>query len=363
MPFSYYLFTNRVFYNVLWVCYLLLISTTVTGKPAFGQVNLPQVPQLQYAQSTGYGQPTMNPSAGTTTIQNPNTGRTSNNDPTTPPKSPMEVNLFQMESKRQVFSPVLLSPNHSLKAFTEVVYLPHARQTVSRLYVAEQEDFKQSNPEPPPVDDNLAGQKPKKHWWQVWRKKQKPPPPTNNPVFDETVYLARVLKPTYQVGLDKQQKFRFETLTLIDWSASGNRLLFKRKQGTLYWGLRTSDILVYDENQNTVSIYPELKRIIAYQWEQKRGLFPSLKQMAWDIEPISWVPGSDTDVLVKAYAYEKDHRIFLGVFKYNITTAENALVNLNNQPVRYDANGEIINPNRPPKTDDRPSNAFPELLQ
>ncbi len=275
----------------------------------------------------------------------------------------MEINLFQMETKRIVRSPVLLSPNGSLTTFTEVIYLPHARQTVSKLYVTDRQSFRQKTA-PAPPNTLLSVKKYKNHWWQFWRSKQ-PIQTTQTPQFSDTTLLSRINKPIYKVGLDEQKRFKFETLTAVDWSATGNKLLFKRKNGTLYVGLRTSDILVYDLNAGTISIYPELKRIIAYQWENKREYLPSAKQMEWDFEPLGWAPGSDTEVVVKAYGFEKDRKIFMGTFKYDITKAENAVVSLKDQPVAYSVNGVVAAPETMPATPEfQPVDPlFPELLQ
>jgi len=287
----------------------------------------------------------------------------------------IEINLFQIETKRLVRSVPVSSPDTSRVAFTEVIYLPNARQTVSKLYVMPTSALTPL-PKPPDAPAPAGGyygltEPPRMHWWQVWRSKNNMPvTPQATPEEQKQQALQVQAQPRnvlYSVGLDEQERFKFETLTVVDWSAGKNKLLFKRKNGILYTGLKTSDILVFDPQQGTISIYPELKRVIAYQWD-KQHLTEPLGDMEWDIEPLGWKPGSDTEVLVKAYAYDKTKKVFLGTYQYDITTAENAVITMQEQPVRYAVNGMRVDSESfhsdnsvPRQTETRPQ--FPELLQ
>lgn len=221
-----------------------------------------------------------------------------------------DIDLWMLEAKKFVRSPVILSPDRTKYAYTEVIFMPDRRQTFSKLYMV-------------PVIT------------------PKPPPPVlptetevgNVPTMEPKLILApydpdKTLKLRQEilgVGHDKPQSFSFRTLTVVDWSASGSRLLFKQRVGTLHIGLKTSDILLYDLAKGTNTIYPELKRIVRYYWLSHSNL-PDLDTVAWDIYPLGWKAGSDTEIYFKAWAYDNKNRKFLGVWLYDVDHERSQLV-------------------------------------
>jgi hypothetical protein len=254
---------------------------------------------------------------------------------------PRELDLWNLEGRRFVRSPSVLSPDKSRFAYSEILYMPNMRQTIARMYLV-------STPQPTQPQEHLPSE-------DALYPQPKPDPARNfdsyNP--DKTLKLRHTL---VSVGYDKVKPFEFKTLTIVDWSASGQRLLFKQRSGVLHVGLRTSDILVYDEGRGTVAIYPEIHRAVVHYW-QSRGNLPQLEQINWDIQPLGWESGSDSLVLLKAWAYDKHEKKFLGIWRYDFDAERTELLTLDDTiPPVVAANGWLPSALPvPPKPDPKPT--------
>ncbi len=266
-----------------------------------------------------------------------------------------ELNLWQIENKKFIRSDAVLSPNRRSMAYSEVIYMPHNRQTFSRLYLVGlpkksvssesrllPEDYYQAQFE---TQEKLKAENPPK--WKFWKRKT-----SRTGLTAKEIHQAAVYNPDRQisnrklllaVGQDNPTPSLFETLTVVDWSADGNRLLFKRRSGILYLGLKTSDILVYDEDKGTVTVYPELHRVISHFWNQQ-GTIPNLKQLEWDIFPMGWEPGSSSAILFNVWAFDKKNRKFLGLWRYDVDSEQTRLLSLQDISPAVAANGVVVQP-------------------
>lgn len=248
---------------------------------------------------------------------------------------PRELDLWNLEGQRFFRSPAVIAPDKSAFAYTEVTYLPDSRQTISRLYLVPAE------PLPIPELEHLPSEA-----------ALQPSVPLTPPTFyldrfnpDKTIKQRKSL---LSVGFDRVKPFEFRTLTIVDWSASGKRLLFKQRSGVMHVGLRTSDILVYDQDKGTVTIYPEMHRIIETYW-QDTGNLPHIRDLAWDIQPIGWESDSDASILMKAWAYDTQEKKFLGLWQYDMDANRARLVSLEDNPPAVAANGWLATPVPPPR--------------
>ena len=256
---------------------------------------------------------------------------------------PHELDLWELESKRFIRGPSVISPDKSTFVYTEVVFVAYNRQTFSRLYrvVAPPLPGMEKAADAEPNDESINA---------------KPAPIslasyTDRYSAEKTIQYREMMA---EVGYDKVKRFDFRTLTVVDWSASGRRLLVKEKSGMLHVGLRTSDIIVYDEKLGNVTIYPEIRRIIEYYWRTK-GNLPNLNRLVWELYPLGWEPGSDSIILLKAWTMDKNEKKFLGVWRYDLDTERAELFSPENQSVPTAANGYIGTPSPvpPPKPDRR----------
>jgi hypothetical protein len=237
-------------------------------------------------------------------------------------------------------------------AYTEVIYMPDVRETTSKAYVAPLSEL--------PPKGTFA----------------------NSPSFYENRLDANgSLQQRIAVagaGFQKASPFRFRTYTIVDWSASGRRLLIKEKNGVSHVGLKASDILIFDRETGQTLRYPEIKRGIEYYWNNPPSasnalgegntlnpdslspdsLSPDsqnpdsldLDQAVWDIYPLGFEPGSDQFVLLKAWLFEKNanekgKKRFLGIWRLDLDAQRPELLSLQDQLVPVAANGTVAKVN------------------
>lgn len=242
------------------------------------------------------------------------------------PTGQKELDLWRLEEKRVIRSQPVVSPDRALFAYTEVIHIPGNRQTFSKLYLVPVEPLPPVPPERRPSEEGAP------------QAAVSPTVQTDRFQPEKTIKRRKEL---LGVGHDRTLDWEFRTLTVVDWSAATNRLLFKQRSGVHHVGLRTSDILVYDRNQGTVTIYPELRRILQHYWKT-HGNLPQLEKLAWDIYPLGWEPGSDSAVLFKAWAYDRREKKFLGLWRYDVDSQRSELLGLQDITPALGANGLIL---------------------
>jgi hypothetical protein len=254
---------------------------------------------------------------------------------------PRDLDLWGLEAKHLIRSQPVLSPDKTAFVYTEVMFIPNTRQTYSRLYWV---PIQQPPPPPPPHLPSEEATAP-------------PPPPPVDPSFYanriDPAHTMKLRQSLVGVGYNKVKPFDFKTLTIVDWSASGQRLLFKERNGVLHVGLRTSDILIYDQAKGVVTVYPEIHRIIKHFWTTK-GNLPHIETISWDIQPLGWEPGSDSVILLKAWAYDQKEKKFLGLWQYDVDAERTQLLQLQDDAVPVAANGWLANPLPVPRQNHRP---------
>ena len=184
-------------------------------------------------------------------------------------------------------------------AYAEVTYLPSNRQTMAQLFWV-------------PLGGNT--------------------PLTAASAQPQHTQALRQLALT--VGLNPPRYFGFETLTPVDFSADGQRLLLLRQVGVQYTGLRCSDVLVWQQGGSPqgTTLYANLLAALKHYWlprlQTRRET--TVPWQAWDIEPLGWEAGSSTQVLWRAWAYHRQSaggdgssglsRSSLGLWRYNVAT-------------------------------------------
>jgi hypothetical protein len=248
------------------------------------------------------------------------------------PPNHQDVNLYRIEVNHFARSTPVIAPNYSGYAYSEVYFLPEARQTISKLFYV-----------PLP-----AGGLPKT---------------VENPLqltswFDPNQTLKRRTS-VYNVGDVRPRNYAFDTLTPIDWSHDSTKLLIKRRAGVIYTGLRCSDVLVWDKTQGLLSVYAELVHALAYHWRntenQSAWNAPAgVEQMAWDIEPLGWKQKDATTFYWRGWAFTQQNgggRYNLGLWQYNTVTQTTELVSPNGKNLPYDlaSNGlmAVVKPQAP----------------
>jgi hypothetical protein len=243
---------------------------------------------------------------------------------------PREIDLWTLEKARFIRSIPVLTPEKDAYAYSEVLFVPNLRQTICKMYLVRV-------PAPPvkaqphlPSEDVA----------------QPPAPPPDPKVFQDRYDPAKTVQnrqAIVQAGFENVKSFDFKTLTIVDWNTSGRRLLFKQRSGVLHVGVRVTDILIYDEERGTVTIYPEVQRIIKHYW-MTHGNLPNMESLSWEIQPLGWEPGSESNILMKAWAYDKREKKFLGLWRYDADAERTTLLQLEDDPVAVAANGWMATP-------------------
>jgi hypothetical protein len=247
---------------------------------------------------------------------------------------PRELDLWNLEGRRLIQSPPVVAPDKSAFVYTEVMFTPDDRQTYSKLF------WVPVTPLPQPPLERLPS--------EAAQAKPEPPVPfsTYAARFDPRK-TTRIRKAIADVGFHRVSRFDFRTLTVVDWSYTGNRLLFKERSGVLHLGVRTTNILIYDQAKGTVTIYPEVQRIIQHYWTQ-HGNLGHIEKLSWDIQPLGWAPNSDDVVLMKAWAYDLKEKKFLGLWRYDVSSERTQLLSLSDTAPAVAANGWLPSPVPPP---------------
>jgi hypothetical protein len=242
---------------------------------------------------------------------------------------PKELDLWNLEGKKLVRSEVVVSPDRQRFAYSEVIFMPSSRQTISKVYLVN------VPPLPAPRVPRLPSE-------QATNPDPPIPASTYYDRFDPTKHF-KDRKMLSAVGFSKVVPFGFQTLTVVDWSSNGQRLLFKQRTGVLHLGLRVSDIWVADQNKGNSTIYPAIHRVIKNYWKV-HGNLPHIDELAWDIQPLGWEANSDRNILIKAWAYDKDDKKFLGLWRYDLEAGRTMLLSEQDESVSVAANGWTATP-------------------
>lgn len=253
-----------------------------------------------------------------------------------PYDSQQEFNLSELEARRFFRSLPVIAPDQQTFAYSEVTFVGQTRQTVSRLFLVP------VNPLAPPITILPSAFDPKGK-------------PVTFPLrakdyqtrYDPEKTL-RQREELLSVGVGQTVKFEFRSLSIVDWSGSGKRLLFKQRSGVLHTGLRTSDILIYDNPKGTITLYPEIQQSVQAFCTNQLHL-PDMGNVAWDIVPLGWQSGSDSVIVFKVWAFSRtEPKKFLGLWQYDIDSQDLMLISPKNIPYPIQANGRVPDFKSPP---------------
>ena len=121
----------------------------------------------------------------------------------------------------------------------------------------------------------------------------------------------------------------FRTLTLVDWSYDGKKLLIKEKIGEHYKGLWATYLWVYDFDLKKQKGLDGVRKAIAYYWKIKHHL--RLYEYIWDIVPLGWDSQYPDQIIVNAYGYNYDCPVFFGCWTIDFMGRRSKLLSLNNE--------------------------------
>ncbi len=219
-----------------------------------------------------------------------------------PPGSP-ELNISKKFFKlRQFNGQGITSPDFSILVYPVVYYYPNSASTAADLFVIP-----------------LEG--------------------TDTPL--NKIKKANVVKRNPEPILSTEKSIdndsAFRTLTPIDFSADGKKLLVKEKIGSSRDGIWKTNAIVYDFETKTSYNLVELRDAIIYYWKENKDM--DLDDKRWDIYPLGFVANSQDRVITAAYAYTGRHPVFLGLWTIDTFGEQVRLVSFDMQDVQISSNG------------------------
>lgn len=131
--------------------------------------------------------------------------------------------------------------------------------------------------------------------------------------------------------------YSFRTLTPIDFSADGTKLLVKEKVGYSKDGIWQTNAIVYDFTTKTSYDLKELRAAIVYYWKQYKDV--NLDDKRWDIYPLGFDINEPDRVVSYAYAYTGAEPVFLGSWTIDSKGEQTRLISFDNKDVQISING------------------------
>ncbi len=130
----------------------------------------------------------------------------------------------------------------------------------------------------------------------------------------------------------------FRTLTPVDFSSDGSKLLVKEKIGSSEDGIWETDIFLYDFDNKTKYDLNDLRHTISYFWKEYMKV--NLDANRWDIVPLGFLKKNNERVAVQAYAYTGEVPVYLGAWSIGVHGEKPILISFDtNYIVDIEANG------------------------
>lgn len=123
----------------------------------------------------------------------------------------------------------------------------------------------------------------------------------------------------------------FRTLTPVDFSTDGTKLLVKQKIGSREDGIWQTDLFVYDFTNKLSYNLSEVRDAVVYFWEEYMDL--RLQDVRWDIYPLGFAKNDPYRILVNAFAYTGERPVFLGLWSIDWRGNQSRLVTFNKDAV------------------------------
>lgn len=149
--------------------------------------------------------------------------------------------------------------------------------------------------------------------------------------------VKRNPNPILSTEKDIREKFIFRTITPIDFSADGTKLVAKEKIGDANDGIWQTNLWVYDFNTKTARQIPEIRDAIKFYWMNTKNLV--LDEKRWDIYPLGFDADDANRIVVSAYGYTGRTPIFLGTWSVDCNGERSMLVSLLEAKAKVSING------------------------
>lgn len=219
-----------------------------------------------------------------------------------PPGSPELHIPLRFKFDRQINCQGIVSPNKDIMVYPVVYYYANNQCTAGDLFVI-------------PLDTKF--------------------------LYVERVKRANVVKristPILSTPKEIREKFIFRTLTPIDFSPDGTKLIAKEKIGNVNDGIWKTNLWVYDFITSQSKNLSEIRDAIRFYWGNTENLI--LDDKRWDIEPLGFDADNPDRIIVSAYGYTGTTPKFLGNWSIDCNGEQSRLISLFSAKSNIDVSG------------------------
>ena len=149
--------------------------------------------------------------------------------------------------------------------------------------------------------------------------------------------IHKLSDPILSTDKTNDNYYTFRTLTPVDFSADGTKLLVKEKIGNAKDGIWQTTPIVYDFLTGVSYKLIEVRDAIVYYWNENKGL--NLDDKRWDIYPLGFSADNPDWVVVNAVAYTGSVPVNLGTWAVNSKGEQSRLITFTNSEVQISMNG------------------------
>lgn len=219
-----------------------------------------------------------------------------------PPGSPDLKLERRFKFDRQVNGGAITSPNRDIMAYPVIYYYVINQCTAGDIFVI-------------PLDKTL---------------------PDVSRVLRANV-VKRWPEPILSTVKDIGEKYTFRTMTPIDFSPDGSKLVAKEKIGNANDGVWKTNLWVYDFTTQKARNLSEIRDAIRFYWANTEGLV--LDEKRWDITPLGFDAEDPNRIIVSAFGYTGKAPKFLGNWSIDCQGQRTMLVSLFEPEVKISING------------------------
>jgi hypothetical protein len=146
----------------------------------------------------------------------------------------------------------------------------------------------------------------------------------------ERVMRANVVKrnpnPIMSTEKDTRVRSTFRSLTPIDFSPDGSKLIVKEKIGNFDDGIWQTNLWIYDFQTQQTKNLSEVRDAIKFFWYNSQNI--NLNEKRWDITPLGFSAENPDRIIVSAYGYTGKAPSFLGNWSIDTDGKRTELVSL-----------------------------------
>ncbi len=194
------------------------------------------------------------------------------------PPGSVELTLGRrLYNKKQINAQGIVAPDYSILVYPAVYYYSDSVSVASDLFVVPLEDG----------DTNL------------------------NKILKANT-AKRIPEPILSTDKAIDNYASFRTLTPVDFSNDGTKLLVKQKIGSSEDGIWQTNIYVYDFKNKLSYDLSEVRDAVVYFWQEYMDL--NLEDKRWDIYPIGFEKANPERIIVQGFAFTGEKPVFLGTW-------------------------------------------------